>query len=459
MIKRLRRRVIAITMLAVFVVLFVLMGVANLANYHLKDKNADELLEILAENGGRFPHQGPGGGQGFPGMGGEPFDDADNDTDDAADDTDDADDAADDASGDAERDPFDDMGGYDFGRRPGMSEETPFETRFFSVTLNSAGQVSSIDTGQIAAVTTEKATEMTRAAAESGKTTGYNGNYKYLRAAAPQGDMYIFLDCTRDIESCRAFLRISTLVSLIGFCAIFILVVLLSPAMIRPIAESYEKQKRFITDAGHELKTPLAVIESCTEVVEMQNGESKWTAGIRDQVKRMTDLTGALVSLARMDEAGGALELSDVDLSAIIEETLKPFALVAEQQGKSLVSGISPGVTVKGSDAALRQLVSILADNAVKYSSEGAEIRFSLGTGGKHAVLTASNPAEGLKPGNREELFDRFYRGDSSRSSEKRGYGIGLSMARAICEACGGTISAQSPDGSELVIKASFPLA
>ncbi|MBR3211552.1 MAG: hypothetical protein IKF70_00450, partial [Firmicutes bacterium] len=105
MIKRLRRRVIAITMLAVFVVLFVLMGVANLANYHLKDRNADELLEILAENGGRFPHQGPGGGQGFPGMGGEPFDDADNDTDDADDDTDDADDAADDASGDAERDP------------------------------------------------------------------------------------------------------------------------------------------------------------------------------------------------------------------------------------------------------------------------------------------------------------------------------------------------------------------
>jgi len=191
----------------------------------------------------------------------------------------------------------------------------------------------------------------------------------------------------------------------------------------------------------------------------MQSGESKWTAGIRDQVKRMTDLTGALVSLARMDEAGGALELSDVDLSAIIEETLKPFLLVAEQQGKSLVSAISPGVTVKGSDAALRQLVSILADNAVKYSSEGAEIRFSLGTGGKHAVLTASNPAEGLKPGNREELFDRFYRGDSSRSSEKRGYGIGLSMARAICEAFGGTISAQSPDGSGLVIKASFPLA
>ena len=439
MIKKLRVRVIAITMLAVFLVLFVLIGIANLVNYHLKDENADDLLELLAENGGRFPGQGGMGGQWMPADPGQGA-------------------PGQDGMMPPDGDPF------DFNGRPGMSEETPYETRFFSVTLSDSGQVMGLDTGQIAAVTTDKASEMAREAAASGKDSAYIGKYKYLRTETDYGDMYIFVDCTRDIESCRAFLRISALVSLIGFCAIFVLVVLLSPLMIRPIVESYEKQKRFITDAGHELKTPLAVIESCTEVVEMTNGESKWTEGIRDQVKRLTGLTGALVSLARMDEAGDALELSDVDLSDIVEESLKSFVLVAEQQGKTLSfdiprdpDGGALPLPIKGDKAALSQLVSILADNAVKYSSEGGKIEFTLEEAGRHVVLTERNPADGLTAGSQEKFFDRFYRGDSSRSSEKCGYGIGLSMARSIAEACGGTIEAESPDGKELIMRAKFP--
>jgi len=445
MIKKLRIRVIAITMASVFIVLLVLMGIVNVANYVTRDRAADDLLEILAEHGGRFPGQGGMGGQGMPGGPGQGMLPPDDEID--------YDDLYDmDVIDDLDGDPF------EFSGRPGMSEETPYETRFFTVTLNDAGQVTSLDTGQIAAVTTEKATEMARDAAKSGKDSAYIGKYKYLLTETDLGDMYIFLDCTRDLESCRSFLKISVLVSLIGFAAIFILVVLLSPVMIRPMVESYEKQKRFITDAGHELKTPLAVIESCTEVVEMQAGESKWTEGIRDQVKRLGDLTQNLVSLARMDESTGDVVLSEVDLSAIVEETLKPFVLVAEQQGRSLAADIAPSVRIKGSEALLKQLVSILADNAVKYSSEGGVIRFALGADRKHAVLTAVNPAEGLTPGSQEKFFDRFYRGDSSRSSEKRGYGIGLSMARAICETCGGSIEAESPDGKELMIKAKFPL-
>ena len=522
-------------MLAVFIVLFVLMGIVNVANYVSKDRAADDLLEILAEHGGRFPGQngqGQGawqGGQGGmmppgedpnqgtitpgedpnqgngmlppdagtlppglrPAEGAEPVDNQEaepvdiqeaepgsgvfNDADEADGDSTDADDSADDADmddadGDLPSDElmddlYDDAEPFDFGGRPGMSEETPFETRFFTVTLNESGQVASMDTGQIAAVTTEEATAMAREAAASGKDSAYNGKYKYLRTETDQGDMYIFVDCTRDLESCRSFLKISVLVSLAGFAAIFLLVVLLSPLMIRPTVESYEKQKRFITDAGHELKTPLAVIESCTEVVEMQNGESKWTEGIRDQVKRLGDLTRDLVSLARMDEAAEDLVLSDTDFSAIIEETLRPFVLMAEQQGKTLIANLPKGpdgsalpVMIKGSEPHLRQLISILADNAVKYASEGGEIRFSLEQSGRTAVLTGTNPAEGLEPGSQDKFFDRFYRGDSSRSSEKRGYGLGLSMARAITEACGGTIEAESPDGKTLVMRARFPL-
>ena len=437
MVNKLRKRVILYTVASVVLVLAILMGIINAVNYMDKDRSADEILSYLAENGGEFPsdmdHRPKDGGMMPPEPG-----------------TDEGEGSFDGEGRPEDGDRFDENQ-FRHGR---MTEETPFETRYFSVTLKEDGTIREMNTGKIAAVTSSEAAEMAGRAAAGGKETGYDGNYKYLVSDTDGGKLYIFLDCTRDLTSVRDFLRISILVSLIGVLAISLLVVILSPRMIKPVAESYAKQKEFITNAGHELKTPMTVISSCTEVIEMQSGETKWTKGIKDQVKKLTDLTDHMVALAKMDEEPEDLPMEAVDLSGLVSETLDGFSLKAEHQGRTLEKNIEEGITVNGNPALLAELVSILADNALKYGVPDRPIRFSLSKKGKKAVLSEENYAEGLEQGDLERFFERFYRGDTSHSSETPGSGIGLSMARSIAEAHGGTISAESPDGERIIITA-----
>ena len=418
MVGKLRKRVVIYTVLAVLLVLILLMGTLNVANYVVKDRAADAMLEFLAENDGAFP--GPFGKDDM-----EPKGNPDGE----------------------------DFHGKHGGLKPGMTEETPYETRFFTVDLNEDGSISSINTGRIAAVDSAKAVDMVESAITKGKSTGYDGNYKYLLSETEGKKTYIFVDCTRDLMSVRSFLKTSLLVSLIGFIAISILVYLLSPKMIKPIAESYAKQKEFITNAGHELKTPMSVIESCTEVIELQSGESKWTQGIKEQVKKLSDLTTHMVDLAKMDE-GEELAMEEVDLSSLVDKALEGFSLEAEQQGRVIEKNIESGISIKGNATLLTELVSILADNALKYAREDKPIKFSLTKDGKRVLLVEENSAEGLEKGDRNKFFDRFYRGDTSHNSEKPGSGIGLSMAQSIVLAHGGEITAESPDGERLIITA-----
>ena len=447
MVSKLRKRVILYTVASVVLVLALLMGIINAVNYMDKDRSADEILYYLAEHGGDFPkdmrpapREGgmPSESSGY--MGEEP-------------DYDDADWFEDDDEGRFEDDDRFDEDMFSHGR---MTEETPFETRFFSVTLKDDGTIKEINTGKIAAVSSTEAAEMANRAASKGKTTGYDGNYKYLIYDNNGETLYIFLDCTRDLSSVKSFLKISILVSLLGALAISLLVVVLSPRMIKPVAESYAKQKEFITNAGHELKTPMTVIGSCAEVIEMQSGETKWTAGIREQVKKLTDLTNHMVALAKMDEGGMDLDMKELDLSELVNSALEGFSLKAEHQNRAFEKNIEEGVTVKGNPAMLTELVSILADNALKYGSQDKPIIFNLSKRGKKAVLTEENHAEGLPKGDLDKFFERFYRGDTSHSSETPGSGIGLSMARSIAEAHGGTISAESPDGERIIITAAL---
>ena len=410
MVNKLRKRVVLYTVASVVLVLALLMGAINAVYFVDKDNRADEILLYLAENGGDFPKHKDHAPMG--------------------------------------------EGGSEFRPPRDMTEETPFETRFFSLTLKEDGTVKEINTGKIAAVTSDEAAEMANRAAEKGKTSGYDGNYKYLIYDKDGETLYVFLDCTRDLSSVASFLRISILVSLAGALAISLLVVILSPKMIKPIAESYAKQKEFITNAGHELKTPMTVIGSCTEVIEMQSGETKWTLGIKEQVKKLTDLTNHMVALARMDEGGMDLPMQEVDMSGLVKEALGGFCLKAEHQNRSFEMDIEDGISVNGNPAMLTELVSILADNALKYGSPDKPIKFTLSKKGKKAVLSGENYAEGLTKGSLDKLFDRFYRGDTSHNSETPGSGIGLSMARSVAEAHGGTINAESPDGERIIITA-----
>lgn len=462
MIARLRKKFVLIAMGSVMLVLVVLMGVVNTANFIKMDQSADEMLQILSENNGSYPGEDqPREDSGAPGD-----NPAENPADHAEDGTasnlaeNPADDAADDAASNAADDAAaeDPGSGPDKSTDPGSSRhrdfspETPYEIRYFSVELDPSGELSSVNTGKIAAVSTEEAVDMAQELMEKEKTSGYEGNYKYLASETESGTLYVFLDCTRDLSSVREFFSTSLLVSFGGILAVFLLVLALSGRAIRPIAESYEKQKQFITNAGHEIKTPLTIIDSCTEVIEMEQGKNKWTEGIRGQVRRLTSLTQSLVSLARMDEGISNLAMEEFSLSDAVRETLEPFALLAENGGRHVALDIQPDIRYTGNEQLLRQLCSILADNAVKYALPGSEIRFTLKKKGKHPVLVGENAAEGLKAGDQSILFDRFYRGDASRSSETGGYGIGLSLAQSIVTAHGGKIGAGSEDTSSLTV-------
>ncbi|MEG2858175.1 MAG: HAMP domain-containing sensor histidine kinase, partial [Clostridia bacterium] len=332
-----------------------------------------------------------------------------------------------------------------------VSPEAPFSTRFFTVTVNESDTILAIDTGKIAATSTAAAGEYAQRVVASGKKRGYEGVYKFEVAEIASGRMVIFVDCSRELSMFHSFLFNTAAISIIGLSAIFILVLILSKRLLRPVVESYEKQKQFITDAGHELKTPLAVIAADTEVVEIESGQSEWTQSIKKETARLAQLTTNLVTLARMDETGAKVEMEDFSLSSAVMECAAPFAKLAATRSKKLVFSIEDNIICHGDESMVRRLIGILLDNAVKYSVSG-NIVISLKRSGKRSRIDVTNYADNLRRGRMDELFERFYRADTSRNSMTGGSGIGLSIAKAIVEQHGGKISAESPDGKQIIL-------
>lgn len=409
MIKKLRIKLIAVSMVSLFTVLFVIAGTINLMNYIGVIRDADSILTILAENDGVFPKaENPPGGKVFP--------------------------------------------DHDF-----RSPEVPYESRYFSVLLDSSGSVISVDTGKIAAVDTSEAMEYAQEAMEKSKADGFIGNYRFKKQVSGDETRVIFLDCYRGISTFRSFLFTSIGVSFFGMLAVFILMILLSEKIVKPISDSYEKQKQFITDAGHEIKTPLTIIDADAEILEMDYGENEWLKDIQTQVKRLTSLTEDLTLLSRMEEEKGIQEMIDFPLSDVVSETAQSFQAPAKMQNKTFSAEIEPMLSFCGNEKAIGQLVSILLDNALKYSPEGGNISISLQKQNKNICLKVYNTAQNVDTENLHRLFDRFYRGDKSRNSETGGYGIGLSVAKAIAASHKGKITASSKDGSSLTITVTLP--
>ena len=248
----------------------------------------------------------------------------------------------------------------------------------------------------------------------------------------------------------RTYALASIGISIIGLLVVFVLVCFFSKTVTKPMAESYEKQKRFITDASHEIKTPLTIIDANTEVLEMMEGENEWTVSIRKQIARLTALTEKLVFLSRMDEDSTRLEMLEFNISDAILDTAMPFETVAESKGKTLDISVAPDINYTGSETNIRQMVSLLLDNAIKYSSENGSIRLNFSTNGKLKILSLWNTVDEIETGKLDYLFDRFYRIDKSRNSKTGGFGIGLSVVQAIVQAHNGKVSAKSEDGKSI---------
>lgn len=295
---------------------------------------------------------------------------------------------------------------------------------------------------------------------EGSQERGFIDDLRFAKIEREEGTLVVLCDCGPGLRGFRSFLYSSIILSAVCMAVVSVLALVVSGRAVKPVAESYEKQKQFITDAGHEIKTPLAIINADSDVLLSELGDNEWVQDIKVQTKRLSVLTNDLIRLSKMDQGKQTLKLAKVNLTEVVSEEVNSFRAVAAQGGRSLKMDADPDVNVMGDAQALRELVSILLDNAVKYSPEGSRIDISLNNENKTAVLNVrNNTAEPVSDEVLDKLFDRFYRADPSRESGEGGYGIGLSLARAAAEAHSGSITVHKEGADVIVFTVVLPLA
>ena len=335
-------------------------------------------------------------------------------------------------------------------------QEAGYMTRIFSVRYDEEGELAFLSLDFIASVDSDKAEEYAEQALGSGRETGVIDNYRYMLKKYDDHTLIAFLNVSRERRFNRTLLLRSLAVAGGSLVLVYILVWLFSKEAIKPFVKNIEKQKRFITDAGHELKTPLTSISASLDVLELEHEGDEWISNIRGQTNRMVKMVGELVTLSRLDEDNPIPDKEVFSLSEAAWETLEVFGAHAETRGKKLDVEIEPDVSLNGDKPAVQQLMSVLLDNAVKYSDEGGKIRFSVRKINGKAVIEVFNTCDYETPPDTERLFDRFYRPDESRSVDTGGTGVGLAIAKAVTETHGGRIAAICPDGKSMTIKAVF---
>jgi len=405
MLKKLRWRFIAAAMSAYTAVVVLLVGGMNLWNYHINTLRQDEALLRLCEREVQFPHQGE--------------------------------------REQGEREQHFPMPGP-FG---GDSPEFRYTLRFFSVRCDETGAATDTDREFIASVTRETAAQWGETVAKSGKDSGYFNGYRYLKQEVEGGSIVLFLNSEQNIQAMQTLLLVSVVVAAAASVAVFVLVLLFSRRAIAPYVRNIETQKRFITDASHELKTPMTAISACADILKEDVPGNEWVETIQSECARMTRLVNDLVKLSRLDEERPFPEPVDFSLSDAVWEIAEPVQATALAKGKTYSQSIGDGLSFHGDRAAIQQMVSILLDNAVKYSDEGGAIRLSAQRVNGRIQIEVFNTCDTAAMGDVDRLFDRFYRPDTSRSVQTGGTGVGLSIAKATAEACGGSIKARMENG------------
>lgn len=400
MIKSLQKRFVITAMIAISVLLLVLLGAINAVNAWASLRQTDELLfSLLESEAGRPPHREDKETRGF--------------------------------------------------LQPPLTEDSKMSALFFTIMANREGEVFRTDLSHIASVSDEEARELfAQVSGRQSRGRIQSFRFQTVSLSDGRGSVTVFLDTSSQSYSVFRIAALSVLAGLVCWGLMLLLVIYLSKRAIRPIAENMEKQKQFVTDAGHEIKTPLAIILANTDALELCSGESKYSRNIRSQVTRLNALMQNLLTLARADESKSAPNTEEFSLTELCAETLRMFTESAELKKLGVTAQLQESVFVNGNRQQLAQLLSILADNAIKYTPEGGTIDISLEKGGrtrlriKNTVENTDVPAE--------RLFDRFYRADSARTQKNGGCGIGLSAARAIAALHKGSLTA-AYEGSDTI--------
>lgn len=339
------------------------------------------------------------------------------------------------------------------GKIPGRNPEAAFMTRFFTVHCDVDGSIKEVLRDYISSVDEETAKAYAQTVLSGGRAKGYYKDYRYLVSRSDKGISILFLNAAIQVQSMRSLLFVSLAIGTCSLMMVFFLIFLFSRRAIKPYLKNIEQQKRFITDAGHELKTPITSIATSADIAAMEHEGDEWIDNIRRQIARLTRLVGDMVALSRLDEEMPFPEKNRFSLSEAAWEIAEPFAHLAEAKGKNYSQRIEEGLTLYGDRDAIQRMISILLDNAVKYSDDVGGIQMQIYRRRSKVCIEVSNTCNLPDVSDLDRLFDRFYRLDESRSVATGGTGIGLSMVRAIAETHGGKATVQSADGKEICFR------
>ena len=410
MIKKLQKRFIRISLIALSVAMVLVVLVVNAANWVSVRNELQETLSFLAENGGSMARDGAGGRM---------------------------------------------MGKTKHARN------LVSESSWFSVSFDAQGARRGMNLLSMTDPDEQTAADLAvRAVAQGAARSDFLQDYLYLIRDNPGGGQTaVFLNCETKLAAVRTLALISGAACLCGILLAWLLVSIASRRAVAPTIRNMEQQKQFITNASHELKTPLTVIATNMELMRMETPGSPWVASTQKQTAQMRRLVDELVYLSRMEEENAPMAVEALSLNGLLREAAEPFAAMAEYQGRELTVEDRQETPLRGDRASIQRLISILLDNAVKYVPAGGRILASARTDGRFALLTVANDVE--KPLSEEQcrqLFDRFYRADPSRNKDRQsGFGIGLAIAAAIVEKHGGSISASMDRNNRLVFTCRLP--
>lgn len=407
MIYKLRKKFILISAAAVGVVFTMIFGLICFTTSAQLNRTMDMLTDVISSNDGSFPETG---NENIPS-----------------------------APEKTELEPF-------------FNPEASFSTRFFTVYADHNEQIIREYTDKISSVDKETARKYAKKALSGGNERGWIGSFRFKITETSNGKTVVFVNGETNKVITNGMLYSVLFVLSGSFLAILLLIIIISKRAVKPTAEAYEKQKQFITDANHELKTPLTLILSNVDIVESEIGKNEWLEDIRSEGERMTALINQLVTLSRMDEDASNLAVSEFDLSDLAFDTISEFEGLATIRNKKMISEIEPNLIYSGDEVLIRQLISVLLDNAVKYCDTGGEILINVRSKGHGALITTENTCSDIDSIELNKLFDRFYRADKARSFSGS-FGVGLSIAQSIANKHKGNIIACKKGNDRITFK------
>ena len=401
---KLRKKFIYFSVGIISIVTVIIIGFVNFAIFYNLNRNSDELLKTLAENNGVMPKIAM-------------------------------------------------VENSDYDQRVLYLKN--ISNRFFTVRTDVQKNIITVNTDDVFFTSAQEAVEYAKTVLSKGQSRGFYKGFKYLIEDTGKGKLIAFVDVVKDYGVIYSNLGNSIIIGIVVLFLVALFSFLLSKKAVRPMVQAYKKQNAFITDASHELKTPLAIIKTSADVLEMENGECKWTGNIHKQVNRLNELIGNLISLTKLDESD-ELEKFEFSFSDILSESVTDVKDYALSLNKNIVANIEKGISFKVNEELIRKVIYILLDNSIKYAKENSDINVNLSRQNRRIVFTIENEADNLEIKNYNVLFERFYRSDSSRNSKTGGYGIGLSIAQSIVLKHRGRISADSFDGKKIIFSVKF---